>query len=1017
MRRWAVQSIVGALALLVAPVAASAQSQFTGLVTDESGAALPGVTVEVSSPVLIEKVRNAVTDGTGRYTIVDLRPGTYKLTYTLTGFSTAVRDAVELPTSFVATINVELKVGSLEESITVSGQTPIVDVQQAARTVVLGRDLIDALPTTRSIQSVGQMIPGVRLSVPDVGGERILEPPEMRAHGLNGQNQTLLVDGQNLVASDGGQLPYTNDQMEAEVSVRTSAIPAEISSGGVNINSIPKDGGNVFTGAAFLGGMDGSWQADNITPELEARGLNRANAMAHIRIFSASLGGPIKRNKAWFFLAARHADADEVVADTPAEVTLTAAQLNRPFTDWCSGGDCGSFGLRPGDVERTQVSSYLRDVMVRLTIQVSAKHKFGLVFDRSFKDKDNEYGYGTDPVFASNIRDNKEGLYPWGYVKWTSTMSSRLMLEAGWAWSVYAKTTDQKPFNDLPPQLSNGQVNPDWIGNARRQDSALNKNPYCTLPDGCNVWWTGGQNSQAINARYPISGSVSYVTGSHNMKTGFQWSFGPDRTHTSRQADLIQVYTNGAPQSVTVFNTPMYVNAWMNRDLGIYVQDSWTYKRLTVNPGVRVEYFNAKMKAVALPAGRFVPERFFPEQPNLPNWTNDIAPRFSAAYDIFGTGRTAIKFNVSKYHEPDRTRFAARYADAVAVSESRNWFDADLIPGTSTRSGIPKPTDRDDIAQENEIGPSGSTTFGARSDRNYDPDIQRAYSWEYTAGVQHQVVPRVAVGVTYYRRTFHNLTSADRVNITDADYSSFQTRMPDFSNDPTLVGVLDPNEILTIYNLNPAKRPQYAAIVDRNGSNESIYNGAEASFAVRLQNGTNVYGGWTVERNISKFCDNNDNPNGTTSNDLFQGTTANGGRFCDMSKFNIPFQHDYKVAGSTPLVYGVNFGAVFQNYPGTARVITWSPPASVFPGGRTNTETIILSTPGSVYQQRYNQVDVNFSKNFRHGTKVFTAQVDLFNVTNSSSILTTTDSIGGSLGRINTILKGRMPRIAFQMKF
>ena len=182
---------VVAIAAALWPRIAAAQSQFTGLVTDESGAALPGVTVEVSSPVLIEKVRSAVTDGTGRYTIVDLRPGNYKLTYTLTGFATAIRDAIELPTNFVATINVEMKVGTLEESITVSGETPAVDTQQAARTVVLGRDLIDALPTTRTIQSVGQMIPGVRLSAPDVGGERILEASAMRAHGMGEVSQTM----------------------------------------------------------------------------------------------------------------------------------------------------------------------------------------------------------------------------------------------------------------------------------------------------------------------------------------------------------------------------------------------------------------------------------------------------------------------------------------------------------------------------------------------------------------------------------------------------------------------------------------------------------------------------------------------------------------------------------------------------------------------------------------------------------------------------------------------------------
>jgi hypothetical protein len=1017
MERPSWKSVVVALGVVAWPVVATAQSQFTGLVRDESGAALPGVTVEASSPVLIEKVRTVVTDGVGRYTIVDLRPGAYKLTFALAGFSTAVRDDVELPASFVATINVDLKVGSLEETITVSGQTPVVDVQQAAKTVVLGRDLIDALPTTRSIQSVGQMIPGVRLSVPDVGGERILEPPEMRTHGVGGADQSMIVDGMSVLAADGGTLPYMNDQMEAEVSVRTSAIPAQISAGGVNINSIPKDGGNIFSGAAFLGGSNGAWQADNKTPALTARGLSSANKIAHISIFSAAIGGPIKHNRAWFFLAARHADTDEIIADMPPEVTVTAAQLNRPFSDWCSGGHCGAFGLRPGDVERTQVASYLRDAMVRLSIQVTAKNKFAVLFDRSWKDKDNELSFGVDPVFASTIRDNREGLYPWGYAKWTMTVSSRLMLEAGWAWSVYAKTSGrQKPFNDLPRYLPSGQVNPQWIGNARRQDTALNQNPFCTLPNGCLVWWTAGGKSQAINARYPVTGAVSYVTGSHNVKVGFQWTFGPDRTHTDRQADLIQRYTNGVPQSVQVFNTPMYVNAHYNA-LGIYLQDTWTIKRLTLNPGVRIESLNGKMNAIAVPAGRFVPARYFPEQKNLPDWKNDLAPRMSVGYDVFGTGRTAIKASLSKYYDQGgRSAFANAYAAAAAVNEVRNWFDADLIPGTSTRSGIAKPTDNDDIAQDNEIGP-GSATFGQRAERQYDPAINRTSSIEVTAGVNHQVFRQVAVGGTFYRRTFQNLVSADRVNITDADYSAFQVQMPSVSNDPTLAGVVDPNERITIYNLNSAKRGDFALIRDRNGSNQSIYTGFETSFTARLPGGSSVYGGWTVERNLSKYCDNNDNPNGGTSANQFGGTAANGGRFCDEGKFSVPFLSDFKMAGNMALPYGVGFGAIFQNYPGTARIITWQPAANVFPGGRTNTETIILTTPGSLYQPRYNQVDINFKKSFRSGNKVFTGQFDLFNVTNSASILTTTDVVGSSLGGVESILKGRMPRIAFQFKF
>jgi hypothetical protein len=423
------------------------------------------------------------------------------------------------------------------------------------------------------------------------------------------------------------------------------------------------------------------------------------------------------------------------------------------------------------------------------------------------------------------------------------------------------------------------------------------------------------------------------------------------------------------------------------------------------------------MNEIAVPAGRFVPARFFTEETNLPNWNNDVAPRLSVAYDLFGTGRTALKASWSKYFALDRTRFASRYARAGLVNEVRNWFDVDLVPGTSTRSGIPKPTDNDDIAQDNEIGPTSQANFGTRATAGYDPDIHRASNVEFTAGVNHELMPRFAVGAFYYRRSFQNLPSSDRVQITEADYTSFQTRIPSFANDPTLAGLMDANEMLTIYNLRPERRGVYGEIVDRDGENNSIYDGFETSFTARLPNGANVYGGWTIERMVGKYCDNNDNPNGSTVTTEYGKVVASGGRFCDESRFGIPFRSDLKMAGNTPLPYGINFGAVFQTYPGSERVITWSPPSSVFPGGRTNSETIILSTPGTVFQPRYYQTDINFRKNFRSGSKTFTAQFDLFNVTNSASILETNDVIGASLGEVSAVLKGRMPRIAFQMRF
>src|SRR5436309_7245625 len=311
-------SILFAFALLaLSPTAASAQSAFAGLVRDTSGAVLPGVTVEVSSPVLIERTRSTTTDDTGRYTITDLRPGTYKLTFTLAGFSTLVRDGVELAGNTTSPINAELKVGALEESVTVSGQSPLVDVQNAQRTQVIERDVIDALPTTRNMQSVGSIVPGVKLSRPDVGGSQGMEQTYMRTHGADDRHTSMQVDGMSVNSSmgDGNIQAYNDDALAQSVVFQTSALPAEVPSGGVRVNRIPKDVGNFFKGGGFFGGTAHGWQSDNNNDELRARGFQYRNFVQHVQDCNANFGGPIIWNKLWFFTTGRHVSVDEGVGN------------------------------------------------------------------------------------------------------------------------------------------------------------------------------------------------------------------------------------------------------------------------------------------------------------------------------------------------------------------------------------------------------------------------------------------------------------------------------------------------------------------------------------------------------------------------------------------------------------------------------------------------------------------------------------------------------------------------------
>ena len=1000
------QVIVVALACVILfPLAASAQSSFAGLVRDESGGVLPGVTVEAASPVLIEKVRTGITDDQGRFRIVDLRPGTYTMTFTMAGFATVVRDGVVLAANFTATVNADMKVGALQESVTVSGEAPMVDVQQVSRTQDVTREIVDALPTTRDVWSIGILVPGIRAATPNVGGS-YLEQTGQRAHGINSSNTEQLTDSVRLNSneSDNCCMAYVDEGLAGETSVMTSAIPADTGWGGIRINMIPKDGGNVTSGTVFLGGSKGSWMSNNINDALRKKGMTIPNGVLHIQNFSATMGGPVWRDKLWYFLSTRHMDTDQTMANEPLDVTLPS-----------------------GEHLRVDSLLFVRDVLGRLTWQATPKNKFGAWWERTLKRRDS-FNQGADPRSAE-LWDTHP-VHGGGTAKWTSTISSKLLLEATFGTRQVRFTAFAKPgFYKTP-------FTPDWYAFAGKTDTAYNKNfpsqSYddngCGLPQGCTVWGPSDVRRTDASA-YRYLSALSYVTGTHNIKAGFQLSRGPVHSVRFYNADLIQNFVNNVAQSVSVYNTPMFAKPFVDGDLGVYVQDSWTLKRLTINPGIRANWFKSEVQAASEPAGRFVPARYFPAQKDLPNWGPDWTPRLSAAYDLFGDGKTALKVSYSKYMAPWTGGYASRYGNAILLSETRNWYDTDLIPGTSTRSGVVLPTNGDGIAQDNEIGPSSSGNFGTRADRNPAPNLRNFYNWETTASVQHQVGTGTSVSASYFRRVYKNIHITDRGQITNADFTSFTTTMPDFSQDPSLSGILDPTQALTIYNLNPAKLAVYnASQVDYNSTgafspdgqtaNTAVYNGVELSFSTRLEK-TTLSASWTAERFLSRYCDYNDDPNGVSVADLYGTATTltNGGLFCDQSKFSIPFKSEFKLMGSYQLPFGVDFGSVLQSYPGQMRTITWSVPASLFPGGRTQAETVVLNKPGSVWYPRYTQFDINFRKAWRHGRNQWSLQLDYFNVLNGNAIRTQNNAIGSSLGQVTAFLQGRLPRIAFQFKW
>jgi len=983
---------VFAAAILIS-TSAYAQSVITGTVRDASGASMPGVTVEAASPVLIEKVKSVVSDGNGNYRITDLRPGLYSVSFTLTGFNTYRREGLELPSDFTATLNVELKVGALEETITVTGESPIVDVSSTSRTQILSRDVLDAVPTGRTIYGMSQLVTGVQLSTPDVGGSRAMQQSYMSTRGLTSANNIVQIDGLmiNGLDGDGAVQQYINNQMIQEMSYTTAGAGADVSPGGVRVNVVMKDGGNSFNGTFFGAWNDGSWQSNNLTDSLKARGLRAADRIAKIYEFSGGFGGPVKRDRVWFFAAGRFSGVDAPIADTfyvPAGKTNADCQAGRVA---CEQG-----------IDDQNINS----ATVRVTWQISPRNKVSLYYEEVDKFRGHGMNAGDDPETASQIWTSPR--YNDAVLRYTSTISSKLLVEGGYSFNYEEYViTNQDGINQ-------DRGTPQWYAGASRRDATL-----VTLRSGLANW--GGRYPDRFNTQ----AAVSYVTGAHNAKIGFQYNWGIYVNTRETNADLQQVYLNGVPSTVTVYNTPLRYKDALLGDLGIYAQDTWTLNRLSLNGGIRFEQLKHEVSKQESGAGRFIGARNFDPIP-MPTF-RDLAPRFGAVYDLFGNAKTAIKVGINRYNESRTTFFANKYNPLALTSASLSWIDAN----------------GDDIAQ-GELGCAYQTpgceinftqlpaNFGRVQLNRVDPDFKRVYNIETTAGIQHELLPRVSLAANWYRRTFHRLRVTDNVLRTMNDYIPFNIFNP-MTGQP-----------FTIYDVSPAAVSRLDQ-VDKNAGSERthVYNAFDLNVNARLPRGGTVFGGFVTERNLRNICDEPDDPTMLL--------------YCDDAQNDIPYRPTLKLAGTYPLAYGISISASFQSLAGRplggttvtgnkisgpgygdvgspigtnfliTRAIRYpancpSPcPAGelVAPTLTSASITVPLVAPGVEFLPRLNQLDLSFAKQFQIGAMRVQGQLDMFNALNKSTELLyrSTNFATASYLQPSSILQGRMYRIGMQLKW
>jgi hypothetical protein len=1016
------------LAAWLLPAIASAQAGIAGVVRDTSAAVLPGVTVEAASPALIEKVRTAVTDDSGQYRIIDLRPGSYTVTFTLPGFQTVRREGIELTGNFTANVNVDLALGGLEETVTVTGESPLVDIQSAQQQNVMDKEVIDAIPSGRTHFSLATLTPALNTNNPaDTGGANSINLTFLTSHGSRVTDQRITVDGLSTNSAEGGgqYSAYTpNISSSQEMAINYAGGTAEMETGGVQVNVIPREGGNTFSGTMFAGGTWSALQGTNFTDDLRRRGLSTGNSIAKLWDYNPGGGGPIVKDKVWFYSAWRY----------NGEETYSGGFTN------ASAGVANRWDYAPSD-QKARFWREQHSLNLRVTWQVSPKHKISAFYDDQWRCACPSQLTAVDAPESATYWH-----YPWANLQsfaWSSPQTNRLLFEAGvqrhpeqW----HSANTGALPFmsglaGDITPGPP-GQISqlPQHIQVTEQSTGGL-YHGRASLTTNDMVTW----RSRA---------AVSYVTGTHAVKVGLMqhyasrdWLFWAPGGADPAGENLEYRFNNGVPNQLTQYLRPELNRGVIDLELGLYAQDQITIGRLSTNLGVRYDHLDTRFPGTHLGPTRFAPNRDIRiEAKNQLAW-RDLNPRISATYDLFGTGRTAIKGVVNRYvNAAGLQGFFGDGSNPVNLFgnvTNRAWTDANrnFIPDCDLLS----PT------ANGECGAMANANFGRPlQSARVDPEIlkgwgSRPYNWEFGAGVQHQLTSRMAVDVSFFRRSYGNFIAKDNLATTIDDYDRFSITAPSDSRLPGGGGYT----INNLYDLKPAKVGQvdnYYTFASAYGKQFENWQGFDVGINTRLGPGMILQGGVSSGRTVTDNC------GVLAKSPEIQSATEPPGALAALSNTPADVPYCHKDSGYLTTVKGlgsytiprvdVQVSATFQSYlsPAAAGSQITNPIFSMvaanfvatnpviapslgrnLSGGAVNA-TVGLIAPGSIHGDRLQQLDMSIAKIIRFGGRRATAKFDVFNVLNNNAVLTENANFA-RFRSPTSILQARFAKIGLQFDF
>jgi Carboxypeptidase regulatory-like domain/TonB dependent receptor-like, beta-barrel len=686
-----------------------------GTVTDGSGGVLPGVTVTLSNPGVIGGEQTAVTDVDGTYQFARLVPGSYTIKGELQGFRSFVQEKITVNADRTSRVDLKLEVGNVAETVTVSGQAPLLDTTSALNQTVLPRETLDTLPTGYDTWSIARLAPAVHLDKYDVGGREMFGQSNASAHGST--EREYFIDGMDL--NQYGGTFYIDSFAFQEVNIQTANMSAERSTGGVVWMFVTKTGSNQFHGTgAFLGMAHGCCEADNINAETEKTLLaavppyalaadptpSLGNSVEHMYDLSGTVGGPIIKDRLWFTFAGK---LGEVYQRRVGSYNADGTQL---LSD-----------------------NQLRQTTAKVSYAINQNQQLHYVQSWVHKGRYHVAGGPNVTEFFSNEATTLNPARHWFHLaRWTNVLSQKSVLDVGVSFA-YGNN------HLLPqPEVQNGDI--------AKFDAVTRIN---TGARRTYQWQPGNRGN--------IHTSFSYFAGNHDMKVGWQYirsdvSSGVFLT-SNYPAGLNAIFRNGVPDSVNTYNAPnestrsFYTN-------GIYFQDQWRpHKKLTVNIGLRYEnaygWLNDGESPLCFDTNVFVQGACFAPVKGVPDF-HAFVPRLSMIYDLLGNGRTALKFSINRYKDRVTETYLTRINPIGNASDTRTWTD-----------------NGDKIPQLNELGPTSGFNVGTTN--RYADDLKWPTTNEFDVEVE-QELGKVVVGAGYFYRAYRDVIGQKNEAVPTSSY-------------------------------------------------------------------------------------------------------------------------------------------------------------------------------------------------------------------------------------------------------